>query len=1532
MKTTPARSAVDQARAALGAAIAGARAPTTGREPARIAQGRQSVQTAMTALQRAMRDYLGDDPSVDLERLDARYPIALFPVRVETRFDAPSSSLRIRVYPDEILADAHDPSLTVDEQELGARFWAESTSLGPATAWQHLLGVSAAPRAAWIVRTTDPAATAPPTLRAHSWSRPVNAPLLPDRWIAIAYRGGKEIARATSTAVIEPLALTVDPTAPTSQNIDISGGAGLTLDPGVVWTVDYATATAAGMAFALPLAAADFAAGCDRLLVFGVKSSVDPDAAADAVAQLFDAQHYSRGWAFVPQGTPTNDSRDAPSGFPAPDVNGTASFAVERGGPLAAAGTDGPLWAQAFGLRAEVVDHVRGADGTEQVSAAAMTRALFSATWGYFLDTMLASTASTTTIDELREYMVGAVRARGPLPAFRVGGVPYGVLPVSSLTRWHTSGQDIDSQLPQVLRTAQSIWIQKVAAAPHIGRSTDADGDLLDIMSMDASARAIRLRKVLGADAQWNLLTFLGTEWSGWSTSQRALAATVLGPAGFAGLDAPIVSAVLADDAPRFKFGFVTDTPVSQSDALNPNYITWIRNASIADLQGERFSSMPHALLYRLLRYAVLTDTWREGRRIILANGSAAAVDLREHELIGIVPGTERRPTPWDHFAQPVSAVTHTLTLGQYLSPIQSGEPFRTLPPPLVSLRDALLTLETLPTAELERLTTETLDLASSRLDAWITSLYTKRLATLRTAQPTGLHVGAFAWLEDVRPDTQIPRPSPEQPAVRVARAQAAASGSTLPQPVRISTGGYIHAPSMTHAAAAAVLRNGFLTNGATAAAGAPTSPYAINLTSARVRAARFVLEAVQQGQAVGAIFGYQVERGLHDAKIEILIEPLRTMYPIVANKAVDSGQPAEVVAARNVVDGLRLRTAWTGGTIPWGSGGLPASGPQRTALETILAALDDTVDAVADLLLAESVFQLVRGSTAGTSATLDALAQGVRPPDPGISHPLRGGTDLTHRVAIVIGGAPLTLPAGWPSLPTPRAAAEPRLDAWVGTILGNPSNAKCRVSYPDPTLGDPTRVTSVEVTLDMLAVRPLDVLAMSGAERNATQASDLDRRLVFAALGDVAPPAGPPTVDYTRAAGWDRATVRTIPEVLELAQAASRVIGGARPMEPQDFVRPADASEAIGTGIAVAEAEARATAAETALGGAVATLASALSAVPASGEPTAVEVDALRVALRAASMLGVPAAYPVPGAGLVVGGVDPTVLAQATSVLSELRARQVKAADAHLPATPMPTDAARVAAAAAIAAAIFGRDFVFVAGCTPPPASTMAGALSESAALVGDPHVVAQWLQSATRVRDPLARWRYLRLLGESGGAAPPALAVVQLPLAAGARWGALPFASPADRAAGRLSLVMDRAASPTATEPWYALLVDQWVELIPNATESTGLAFRYDDPGAEAAQAVLLAVPPTLVTERERWDLDSLIDTLNETLDLAKMRAVDLSLLGDLGQLLPAIYFTANENDDAITIKWDDAFRAETTLDLAAHTVVSSAGGKTP
>jgi hypothetical protein len=65
-----------------------------------------------------------------------------------------------------------------------------------------------------------------------------------------------------------------------------------------------------------------------------------------------------------------------------------------------------------------------------------------------------------------------------------------------------------------------------------------------------------------------------------------------------------------------------------------------------------------------------------------------------------------------------------------------------------------------------------------------------------------------------------------------------------------------------------------------------------------------------------------------------------------------------------------------------------------------------------------------------------------------------------------------------------------------------------------------------------------------------------------------------------------------------------------------------------------------------------------------------------------------------------------------------------------------------------------------------------------------------------------------------------------------------------------------------------------------------------------------VLIAVPPSLSSET--WDFDTLLAILEETLELAKVRAVDGELLGDLGQLLPANYLSANAQNEVVSTRF--------------------------
>src|SRR5262249_38141940 len=162
--------------------------------------------------------------------------------------------------------------------------------------------------------------------------------------------------------------------------------------------------------------------------------------------------------------------------------------------------------------------------------------------------------------------------------------------------------------------------------------------------------------------------------------------------------------------------------------------------------------------------------------------------------------------------------------------------------------RSSLRQLSQLTVAELDRLAAGTLDLCSYRLDAWITSVATRRLAAMRQANPDGVYLGGYGWLENLKPTAALP------PATTI-KEESDAPAFALP-----NNPGFIHAPSLGHAATAAVLRGGHVTHQNVAAG----HLLAIDLSSERARLAKWLLDGVRAGQPLGALLGYRFERGLH--------------------------------------------------------------------------------------------------------------------------------------------------------------------------------------------------------------------------------------------------------------------------------------------------------------------------------------------------------------------------------------------------------------------------------------------------------------------------------------------------------------------------------------------------------------------------------------------------------------------------------------------------------------------------------------------
>ena len=110
-----------------------------------------------------------------------------------------------------------------------------------------------------------------------------------------------------------------------------------------------------------------------------------------------------------------------------------ASFAVYRGDALVTDDSDGERLAETLGLPRSALDHVEGAGGHEQRRARAMNNALWPATLGYYLEQLMAPVFDDSDRRWGRRWFVENVRGRGSAPAFRIGGTPYGVLPVTAL-------------------------------------------------------------------------------------------------------------------------------------------------------------------------------------------------------------------------------------------------------------------------------------------------------------------------------------------------------------------------------------------------------------------------------------------------------------------------------------------------------------------------------------------------------------------------------------------------------------------------------------------------------------------------------------------------------------------------------------------------------------------------------------------------------------------------------------------------------------------------------------------------------------------------------------------------------------------------------------------------------------------------------------------------------------------------------------------------------------------------------------------
>ena len=121
--------------------------------------------------------------------------------------------------------------------------------------------------------------------------------------------------------------------------------------------------------------------------------------------------------------------------------------------------------------------------------------------------------------------------------------------------------------------------------------------------------------------------------------------------------------------------------------------------------------------------------------------------------------------------------------------------------------------------------------------------------------------------------------------------------------------------------------------------------------------------------------------------------------------------------------------------------------------------------------------------------------------------------------------------------------------------------------------------------------------------------------------------------------------------------------------------------------------------------------------------------------------------------------------------------------------------------------------------------------------------------------------------------------LTPLQLPYKSNDRWLAMKFRTEQNTekfaiGSDTLLYTVHYAVPFNKAKPQCGILVDEWTEVIPAKEETTGIAFHYDQPNTEPPQVMLVAVPPKLTG---KWHWNDLVDTIHETMDMAKKRAVE-------------------------------------------------------
>lgn len=1665
-------------------------------------------------------------PAEAIELCSDRIPFLMFPVRLETKFKITGSQpqLWIRIFPDDISIDSHEEDISQNEfsslQLYHQRITdAEALATADATldatyvenqkqlAWKELTDTFGSQRSSWIlhIKLDEPHVVGVDIdgyhtdldeeldisqriivyIKPDSWSQAPKSFVMPDKFVIRLYRRDGTIHEETGLPIPYPLIVGPEPF-PIEENdpfFEETFAEDSTTDQffndDSLWIKNFDSAVSKGMGLKINIPQQDYDEGFTKVVAVGIKISRSPETSAKILKELIYSHHFTNGFSFLPQGTPTNNSNESEAEFTEQEDDYDHSQVIELINQLPddddsdtfSTIPDAKRLAFVFDIPWNIFNNIENSNMHENADAFHINNILWKTTIGYYLENMMHNLHSTlpdefdlakkyALFNSLHNHFNKYVRSRGPFSAIRVGSMPYGILPVTSFSEWEPSlidskelepldpsetsdefdaDQFLNVTLPALIFkknnpsdvTLYSKWqdmSNDVSSVPRVGGHDDPDLELLQILGMEGSSDTINVRHITNADYVWNVTNFVANPSISQNSQLDSIVGSVIGAANTGMLSSistieqlwNVIQTNREESINNFHQIFNTDKipnvfgtiPVDrrytldrpmiydESEEFNGGhieYIQWFVGKTFSEIRDGKPDLITNTLLYELIRNSLLITGYSDHESFIVSEDSALATSLSHLHTLGTTKGPE----------------------------------------------------------SLKLLLNEHLDLGTNRLDAWMTSLVTKRLhnirlETLESDQNSGIYFGAYGWIEDLKRKEQ-------------------------------DKTGYIHAPSIAHATTSAILRSAYTNRDD------PNNldSLSVNLSSQRTRLALWLVDGVRQGQKLSTLLGYQFERGLHEnhpeLELDVYITAFRELYPtnVDENKISESendSESMESITARNVVDGMKLITEWkrykespTSG-IPFGETirvfedeiQLPpihADDERFFAIANELDAIDDALDAVSDLGLSESVFQLVQKNFETAGAFPEGLAGGGHLPDAEIVKTPRTGIGLGHSVAILFtGDSDAQLPNRFAS---PKSRAERNFNNWVSQVIGDPANIKARINYQKTTytigIRKPIATGSTEnsesteyidlnsvdnrsvihvelgndvnfifenmqqhivnitlnieqfdsdgdhvVTLDLITpdqtptlssglnsiqtinleihpdgtavvtnpstlipniseifnlgifmndttgvdaqqtFAPIDLLYMSESSLSG-ESTEIEQRIAYYFREQYnLKNQQLIKIEFTRDSSWDISD-KSIKETFQLLQKMLDLFANADYLNPTDLkgTIEIDSDENIETQNAEEFDEPFdgmlwqrfITAYEelfTSLYGDNPALKGLSFLVTNLNEmlknPDTLDfselksnVDSLRQELLLASRFGLSMAIPQSVIEYDVPTVQEDILNRGISTINEIESRiqkirkividnfsEIVTFDEIPPiitpiGTPDEIDTFvssydKIIQINNCLKILFGKSFTVM------PQFTLSSVIQNEVITSMNTFNISKqnkitWFQQASQTHKQLKKFEDFSMLKTAMNNIDDLdFSVCQLPHPDNNQWIGIQTDELGEEQQAVRSLVFYSPTNIDLQQSVSGIILDQWNESIPNKKETTGIAYNYNCPSNEAPNAILLVVPPVIEQTHATWKWSYLVNAIDETLDLAKIRAVDLHAYKDLGAFLPALYIPTN------------------------------------